>query len=112
MIAPSRRDRGGSEGVDEEGEACSEAEAAEGADRALSDIDAVTPALIAQTFVDRSRIAVGGQSRGGILSVAWSGKHPEVRAVVNFVGGWKGTRTCPKGIAINRSLFNRGIAWG
>jgi dienelactone hydrolase len=93
-IAPSRRGRGGSEGADEEGSSCSEAEEAEGADRALDDIEAVTSTLIAQPFVDRSRIAVGGQSREGILSVAWSGKHPEVRAVVNFVGGWQNTRLC------------------
>jgi dienelactone hydrolase len=112
VIAPSRRGRGGSEGVDEEGSSCSEAEAAEGADRALADIDAVTPALIAQPFVDRSRIAVGGDSRGGILSIAWSGRHFEVRAVVNFVGGWKNTRTCRYGRAINRNLLNRGVTWG
>ena len=112
VIAPSRRGRGGSEGVDEEGASCSEAEAAEGADRALDDIEAVTSALIAQPFVDRSRIAVGGQSRGGILSVAWSGKHPEVRAVVNFVGGWMNTRLCRQGLAINRNLLNRGVTWG
>jgi len=112
VIAPSRRGRGGSEGLDEEGDACSEAEAVAGADRALGEIEAVTPALISRPFVDRSRIAVVGQSRGGVLSVAWSGRHPEVRAVMNFVGGWKGTRTCLQGGAINRTLLNRGVAWG
>ena len=111
VIAPSRRGRGGSEGADGEGSSCNEAEAAEGADRALDEIEAVTPALIAQPFVDHSRIAVGGQSRGGILSVAWSGKHPEVRAVVNFVGGWTNTRLCRQGLAINRNLLNRGVPW-
>lgn len=112
VIAPSRRGRGGSQGVDEEGTTCSESAALEGADRALRDIEAVTPALIAQTFVDRSRIAVGGQSRGGILSVAWSGQHPEVRAVVNFVGGWIDGRICRHASAINQSLLERGVAWG
>jgi dienelactone hydrolase len=114
VIAPSRRGRGGSEGVDEEmtGNQCSEADAADGADRALDDIEAVTPALIGQPFVDRSRIAVGGQSRGGILSIAWSGRHPEVRAVVNFVGGWMNTRLCRQGLTINRNLLNRGVTWG
>jgi dienelactone hydrolase len=113
VIAPSRRGYGGSEGWDDEGPPtrCSQA-ILEGADRALGDIEAVTPALIAQPFVDRSRIAVGGQGRGGLLSVAWSGKHPEVRAVVNFVGGWANTSTCRQGVAINQTLLNRGISWG
>ena len=114
VIAPSRRGRGGSEGLNEEGPGnlCSEAKILEGADRALGDIEAVMPALIALPFVDRSRIAVGGQGRGGLLSVAWSGKHPEVRAVVNFVGGWENTKTCRQGVAINGNLLNRGITWG
>jgi dienelactone hydrolase len=113
VIAPSRRGYGGSEGWDDEGPPyrCSE-QMLEGADRALGDIEAVTPALIAQPFVDRSRIAVGGQGRGGLLSVAWSGKHPEVRAVVNFVGGWANTITCRQAVAINGNLLNRGITWG
>ena len=115
VIAVFRRGRGGSEGVDQEGgsagSACSEAEAAEFADRALADIDAVTPALIVQPFVDGSRIAVGGHGRGGALSVAWSGKHPEVRAIINFVGGWIGT-DCRYGAAINLNLLKRGVTWG
>lgn len=76
VIAPSRRGRGGSEGADGEWLVCSESSAREGADSALRDIEVVTPVLIGQSFVDRSRIAVGGQSRGGILSVAWSGASP------------------------------------
>lgn len=111
VIAPARRGRGGSDGSDEEWLVCNEASAAGGADRALRDIEAVTPALIAQPFVDRSRIAVGGQSRGGILSVAWSGTHPEVRAVINFVGGWIDER-CRESIPINQSLFKRGVGRG
>lgn len=111
VIAPSRRGRGGSEGVNEEGTSCSEAASTEGVDRALGDIDAMTRVLIAQPFVDRSRIAVAGQSRGGLLSVAWSGMHPEVRAVINFVGGWVDTRTCRHGREINLNLLKRGLTW-
>ena len=49
-----------------------------------------------------------GQSRGGILSVAYAGLHPEkVRGVINFVGGWVGDG-CRNAIAINRALMNRG----
>ena len=101
VVLPSRRGRGGSEGLYDEGFALDRsiglhlraAPPLAGADRALRDIDAITPVLLAQPFVDRSRVAVGGVSRGGILSVAWSGRQPDVpRAVVNFVGGWLGGR--------------------
>jgi dienelactone hydrolase len=115
VIAVFRRGRGSSEGVsNNEGASaasCDEERAPEFADRALGDIEAVTPALVAQPFVDGSRIAVGGHGRGGALSVAWSGKHPEVRAVVNFVGGWV-SRTCRYSRAINLNLLKRGVSWG
>lgn len=76
VVLPSRRGRGGSEGRYDEGfeinrssgYSCDTSLSLPGADRALRDIEAVTPLLLAQPFVDRSRVAVGGQSRGGILS--------------------------------------------
>jgi len=78
---------------------------------ALRDIDAVTPVLLAQSFVDRTRFVVGGQSRGGILTIAWSGRHPtEPRAAINFVGGWMGTG-CSTASTINQNLFVRGAAF-
>lgn len=68
VILPSRRGRGGSEGLYEEGisihrslgYSCEETLALPGADRALRDIDAITPVLLAQPFVDRGRVAIGG----------------------------------------------------
>ncbi len=82
-----------------------------GADRALRDIDAITPVILAQPFVDRSRVAIGGQSRGGILAVAWSGRQPAVpRAVVNFVGGWLSSR-CWSRDEVNQNLFKRGVPY-
>lgn len=119
VILPSRRGRGGSEGLYDEGfgpdrelgYSCEPSLALAGADRALRDIDAITPLLLAQPFVDRSRVAVGGVSRGGILSVAWSGSHPDIpRAVVNFVGGWV-SRRCWSIDEINPTLFRRGSAY-
>ena len=101
VVLPSRRGRGGSEGLYDEGfdtnrgngYSCEPPLALAGADRALRDIDAVTPVLLAQPLVDRSRVVVGGVSRGGILAIAWSGRQPAVpRATINFVGGWMGTR--------------------
>jgi dienelactone hydrolase len=120
VVLPSRRGRGGSEGIYDEGfsiersrgYACEETLSLPGADRALRDINAITPAILAQPFVDRSRVAVGGQSRGGILAIAWSGRQPGVpRATINFVGGWMGT-ACSTATAINQNLFNRGAAYG
>ncbi|HYC65513.1 MAG TPA: prolyl oligopeptidase family serine peptidase [Reyranellaceae bacterium] len=120
VMAPSRRGRGGSEGRYDEGfgldrsrgYTCEEPLSVAGADRALRDIDAVTAVLLAQPFVDRSRVVIAGQSRGGIMSVAWSGRQPTVpKAVVNFVGGWIGAG-CENANSINRGLLNRGIAWG
>lgn len=119
VILPSRRGRGGSEGVYDEGFAadrargysCERTVALAGAERALRDIDAITPVLLAQPFVDRERVAVGGLSRGGVLSVAWAGWQPAVpRAVINFVGGWLSER-CPSIDDVNADLFRRGSAF-
>jgi dienelactone hydrolase len=119
VVLPSRRGRGGSDGRYDEGFAldpargytCEAPLSIAGAERALRDIDAVTPAILAQPFVDRSRVVVGGQSRGGILSIAWSGRQPALpRAAINFVGGWMGSG-CSSASAINQNLFNRGAAY-
>ncbi len=118
VVLPSRRGRGGSEGKYDEGfdlnrangYSCEPTLSIPGADRALRDIDAVTPVLLAQPFVDRSRFIVGGVSRGGILTIAWSGKHPEAKAAINFVGGWMGT-ACSAATTINRTLLNRGATY-
>jgi dienelactone hydrolase len=119
VILPSRRGRGGSEGRYDEGFAIDRAQgyscdptlSLPGADRALRDIDAVTPVLLAQPFVDRSRFVVGGQSRGGVLTVAWAGLHPEMpHAAINFVGGWMG-EGCPNAGQINTTLFRKGAAF-
>jgi len=83
-----------------------------GADRALRDIEAAMDAILAMTFVDRSRVVIGGQSRGGILSVAYAGRRPEqVKGVINFVGGWKGA-SCVHASAVNQGLFARGGRYG
>jgi dienelactone hydrolase len=120
VVLPSRRGRGGSEGRYDEGFAldrtqgysCDPTLSLPGADRALRDIDAVTDWVLAQPFADRSRFVVGGQSRGGILTIAWSGRRPgEPRAAINFVGGWLGTG-CPTASLVNTSLFDRGAAYG
>lgn len=119
VLLPSRRGRGGSEGRYDEGFAtmrsrgytCEPTWSLPGADRALRDIDAVTSVLLGLSFVDRTRVAVGGQSRGGLLSVTWSGHRPAIpQAVINFVGGWMG-RPCQYASEMNRKLLVRGAAY-
>jgi len=97
----SRRDRA-------LGYTCDPARSIPGADRGLGDIEAAMQAIFAMPFVDARRIVIGGQSRGGTLSVAYAGAHPEqVRGVINFVGGWLGER-CDTSGEINGSLMKRG----
>jgi dienelactone hydrolase len=96
VVMPARRGRGGSEGLYDEGFAtdrsagysCDPAFSIPGADRGLQDINAAMTAILAMPFVDRDRVVIGGQSRGGILSVAYAGQHPtQIKGVINFVGG-------------------------
>ena len=55
---------------------------------------------------------MGGNSRGGILSVAYAGKHPEqILGVINFVGGWIG-EGCAYSDQINQTLFKWGASYG
>jgi dienelactone hydrolase len=119
VVMPARRGRGGSDGTYDEGYerdrsrgySCDPALSIPGADRALDDIDAATTAILAMPFVDGSRVVQGGQSRGGILSVAYAGRQPkQMRGVINFVGGWNGSR-CPTAASINQSLMSRGGAY-
>lgn len=119
VVMPARRGRAGSEGLYNEGFAvdrslgytCNSAQSIPGADRALRDIAAAMDAILAMPFVDRDHVIIGGQSRGGILSVAYAGQHPEqVKGVINFVGGWLGTGCQTAGI-INKGLFQRGARY-
>jgi dienelactone hydrolase len=126
VVMPARRGRAGSDGrydeglsVNRAGYSCDSSLSLAGADRALRDIDAAVRAILDAAvraildmpFVDAKRIVVGGVSRGGVLSVAYSGMYPtQVIGVINFVGGWLGT-PCPTMSSVNRSLFIRGAAY-
>jgi pimeloyl-ACP methyl ester carboxylesterase len=120
MVAfPQRRGRGRSDGVYDEGFApdrrlgysCDVIRSMRGAERAIGDIAAAIAALRLRPDVRKGPILVGGQSRGGLLSVAYAGRHPEqVRGVINFVGGWL-AETCSTAAAINSALFQQGTAY-
>ena len=113
---PQRRGRGRSVGLYDEGFSadrrqgytCNFDTSLAGADRALDDIGAAMAALKQRSDVAPSRVLIGGQSRGGILSVAYAGMHPDqVLGVINFVGGWLGTG-CETASRLNGTLFERG----
>jgi dienelactone hydrolase len=113
---PQRRGRGNSDGRYDEGfgpdraqgYTCEPVASLAGADRALDDVRAAMLALRSRPDVDGRRVLVGGISRGGVLSIAYAGEHPdEVLGVINFVGGWLGTG-CGTAAEINGALFARG----
>jgi pimeloyl-ACP methyl ester carboxylesterase len=113
---PQRRGRGKSDGLYDEGFSgnrrlgytCDFDMSLSGAERALDDIGAAMAALRQRPDVAPSRVLIGGQSRGGILSVAYSGMHPDqIFGVINFVGGWMGTG-CDTASRLNGTLFERG----
>lgn len=119
VILPSRRGRGGSEGFYDEGflprreygYACTPRYSLPGAERALTDLDAITETVLEMPFVDPTRLVVGGVSRGGLLSVAHAGRHPDRYAgVLNFVGGWVDER-CDEAAGVNQTLFRLGVPY-
>ncbi|MDI1285534.1 MAG: alpha/beta hydrolase [Reyranella sp.] len=116
---PQRRGRGKSDGLYDEGFApnrkagysCNAEISLGGADRALADVEAAISVLMQRPDVAKAPILIGGQSRGGVLSIAYAGMHPgQIAGVVNFVGGWL-SEGCPGSIAVNRALFERGASF-
>jgi dienelactone hydrolase len=86
--------------------ACDPKLALRGADPALTDIEAAVEMLRQRPEVTKQPIVMVGVSRGGILSIAYAGMHPqEVAGVINFVGGWSGERCQSPN---NDTLFKRG----
>jgi dienelactone hydrolase len=117
---PQRRGRGESDGLYDEGfsvdrgdgYSCDFDLSLSGAERALEDVGAALAALKQLPDVASSRVLIGGQSRGGVLSVAYAGMHPEqIHGVINFVGGWLGTG-CAAASPLNGTLFERGAHFG
>lgn len=115
---PQRRGRGRSDGDNDEGflpdrsaYACAERYSLPGLDRAAEDVAAAFDYVLRRADVDPTRLVVGGQSRGGILAIAFAGKHPRrPLAVINFVGGWVGD-TCSHAVAINTKAAKQGAAF-
>jgi len=107
VLAPMRRGRGESEGTHAEHEGTCDADVlGAGLARAIEDVDAAMAYLRAQPWADPDRMLVGGQSRGGLLSVAYVGVRPgPVRGVINFAGGWTSQRCDEGGRSFNQATF-------
>ncbi|WP_205964266.1 alpha/beta hydrolase family protein [Ramlibacter agri] len=118
VMYPQRRGRGRSDGLYDEGferdrsrYSCDPELSLPGAEHALADLEVAYAAIKARPDVDARQLVVGGISRGGILSVAFAGRHPqELRGVLNFVGGWVGGG-CPQASLVNTTLFNAGVGF-
>ncbi len=119
VVFPQRRGRGRSGGLYDEGfgpnraagYTCDPARSLAGVERALTDLDEVVRHLRTRSDVDARRLLIGGQSRGGILAIAYAGTRPGVfHGALNFVGGWM-SDTCANPAAINTVTFVRGGAF-
>lgn len=118
-LFPQRRGRGKSGGVyaeglaaDGSGYSCNVDIAMAGFERAIEDVDAVVHHLRERLDVDQNRLAIGGVSRGGILSIAYAGMRPNTfRGAINFNGGWLG-RACASYETVNPIIFERGASAG
>jgi dienelactone hydrolase len=119
VVHPQRRGRGQSGGLYDEGfdsrrsqYSCVLDESLNGLDRAIEDLDVVMNFLLEMDQVDPKQIYMGGQSRGGVLSVAYAARKPELfKGILNFVGGWMNDR-CTDGKTINRTAFLFGATYG
>ena len=116
VVFPQRRGRGRSDGLYDEGFSADRRQgytcdfdiSLSGAERALDDIRAAMAVLRQRRDVAPSRVLIGGQSRDGLLSIAYAGMHPEqIFGAINFVGGWMGTH-CDTASRLNGTLFVRG----
>ncbi len=110
---PQRRGRGKSDGLyEEERNSFGDTDrAVSGADRALTDVNAAIAVLRRRQDVGPGPVLIGGQSRGGVLSIAYAGMHPEqIMGVINFVGGWFGEKYAGAEL-VNQTLFERGARY-
>jgi dienelactone hydrolase len=118
VIFPQRRGRGTSDGRYDEGfepdrsrYSCQPVYSLPGVDRAIQDLDAAMAHIRTRPDVVQSRILLAGQSRGGILSIAYAGERPDAFiGVINFVGGWISDR-CANAVHINTGTFKRGASF-
>jgi len=103
-LAPMRRGRGKSEGSYAEPDSCGPGDQDHGLSNAIEDMDSIVAYAKTLPFVDLSKIVLLGVSRGGLLSLIYANKRPELAVVgtVSFVGGWTSDECDP---VFNHSQF-------
>ena len=100
---PMRRGRGASGGDYLERYGCDHDTLARG----IEDLDAVMAFVASQPWFDRARFVLGGQSRGGLLSVVYaSARDTGARGVINLAGGWV-NGACNQRIRFHEHMFAR-----
>jgi dienelactone hydrolase len=107
VLAPMRRGRGDSGGAHAEYEGTCESEVlGAGLAHGIEDVDAALAYIRAQPWANAERVVIAGQSRGGLLSVAYAAERPgTVRGVINFAGGWTSKRCDEAGRSFNQPTF-------
>jgi dienelactone hydrolase len=107
VLAPMRRGRGASDGAHGEYEGtCDPDVLGRGLARALEDMDAAMAYLRTEPWADPARVVIAGQSRGGLLAVAYAAERPgAVRGVINFAGGWTTQGCDERGRGFNLATF-------
>jgi dienelactone hydrolase len=107
VLAPMRRGRGASDGTHAEYEGtCARDVLGVGLASAIEDVDVAMAYVRAQRWADTGRVLVAGQSRGGILSVAYAAERPRtILGVINFAGGWTSQRCDDGSDGFNRATF-------
>ncbi|MGL6313149.1 dienelactone hydrolase family protein [Vibrio sp. WXL103] len=106
LIVPMRRGRGNSQGRYKEQYTCDSKGIAQGFDYAMASLDASYQFLLKQSWVDKSKVMLVGNSRGGILSLRYASEHPDsFTGVINFSGGWVDDTCASGGISPNEAIF-------
>ena len=107
VLVPMRRGRGASDGEYPETYGCSVPALAEGVERGIADVDAALAFALRQSWVDPTRVVLGGMSRGGFLSALYPSVRPvTAKGVINFAGGWT-PDWCDATARFNEHLFGR-----
>jgi len=104
---PDATGRGASEGDYLERYECDRATLTAGVERGIEDVEAALAFVSAQPWADPGRLLLGGQSRGGLLSVLYpSRREVNARGVINLRGGWMAERMR------QRDALQRGVLRG